>query len=84
MSTNDDLDLPPLPRPFMELQRELVPVVYEAWQQQMQAYAREAVAAEREACAKACELEAAKWELDGEPCAPILLCSAAIRARDEQ
>jgi hypothetical protein len=41
----DDSKLPPLPEPFMELNREIVPVVYEAWADQMHAYARAALAA---------------------------------------
>ena len=43
--------LGPLPVPFMELNRDVVPVVYEAWANQMRAYATDAVAAERERCA---------------------------------
>jgi len=47
--------LGPLPDPFMELNREYVPAVYEAWANQMRAYAAAAVAEERERCAKLCE-----------------------------
>ena len=35
---------------------------------------------EREACAKVCEAEAAKWEGDGEPEPMSRICAAAIRA----
>lgn len=38
-------ELPPLPTPFMELCREIVPAVYAAWATQMQDYARAAIAA---------------------------------------
>jgi hypothetical protein len=44
--------LPPLPEPFMELHRDVVPVVYDGWAEQMRAYALAAVQAERERCAK--------------------------------
>lgn len=37
------MNLPPLPKPFMELHREISPAVYDAWQAQMTAYAAEAV-----------------------------------------
>lgn len=39
------VELPPLPEPYTELYKDLTPVLYEAWSQQMQAYARTAVAA---------------------------------------
>ena len=46
---------------------------------------REAVAAEREACAKVCEAEAEKWEgNDGPICHEARLCAFNIRARGEK
>lgn len=41
-------------------------------------------AAEREACAKVCESEAAKWEGDGVTEPMGRLCAAVIRARGQQ
>ena len=41
---------------------------------------REAVEEEREACAKGCEVEAAKWEGGGTPDPMSRICAAAIRA----
>lgn len=40
-----DIELPPLPAPFMELHRDLGATVYDAWATQMQSYARAAVEA---------------------------------------
>lgn len=37
-------ELPPLPEPFMELHADVTPVVRAAWVEQMQAYARAAIA----------------------------------------
>lgn len=39
MTTNPTPALPPLPEPFTELHREISPVVYQAWVDQMHAYA---------------------------------------------
>lgn len=41
-------DLPPLPEPFMDLNRDIVPCVYAAWADQMHAYARAAIEADRQ------------------------------------
>lgn len=43
----NDIELPPLPAPFMELHRDLGTTVYDAWVAQMQAFARAAVEADR-------------------------------------
>ena len=49
--------LGPLPKPFMELHRDISPSIYQAWADQMRAYAAEQAAAERERCARWAFLE---------------------------
>ena len=44
---------------------------------------RDAVKAEREACAKACDLEATKWPYPSHANAAVTVAAAAIRARQE-
>ncbi len=41
----EEVELPPLPEPHTELYKDLTPVLYEAWSQQLHAYARTAIAA---------------------------------------
>ncbi|HTH10271.1 MAG TPA: hypothetical protein VMA55_11935, partial [Acidovorax sp.] len=41
----EGVELPPLPAPYTELYKDLYPVIYEAWSQQMRTYARTAIAA---------------------------------------
>jgi hypothetical protein len=46
---------PPLPIPFMELNREIAPVVYEGWAAQMRAYGEACAKEELTACIKMLE-----------------------------
>lgn len=41
------VQLPEVPEPFMDLHRDLTPVMYDAWSAQLRAYAIEAMMAER-------------------------------------
>jgi hypothetical protein len=72
-------ELPPLPEPFMELNRDIVPAVYAGWADQMLAFRAEgiaiAVAAEREV------FEELAWELGGNRCDVLV---DAIRARSKE
>lgn len=79
--TTEGLPLPPLPEPFMELHRELSPVVYEGWARQMREYAAQAVKAaraqERERVAAWVATQRNDIPATGEDCA------AAIRAMED-
>lgn len=54
----------------------------EMWEKAMKLVA-EAVAAEREACAKVCIAHAQKLEAEGSPAPMARICAAAIRARGQ-
>ena len=51
----------------------------------LERFAKLVAAAEREACAKVCEVEAEKWEgEDGPICAEARMCAVNIRARGKE
>lgn len=76
-----NVSLGPLPEPFMELHRDLAPHVYEAWANQMRAYATEQVLAERAANEQALAVALADAQMVNdrlrERCADIVRNAAA-------
>lgn len=82
---DNSFDLPPLPEPVakhVQHKRCYVGHVYTA--DQMRAYARAAVKAEREACAKLCDERAYLWEYIVEREQEARQLAELIRARKEQ